>query len=519
MTTEDLREWRGDICKFAESLWTLSPASGQVEPLRLQAHQQDFLRAATARDAQGRFIHRTCVASWPRREGKTLCAAILGAWRLVCWGPGQRCLVLANSREQAASNIYDAIEHVLRETPTLAGLVPEDCFGKNSIRVPALDNEVTCLPNAWRTVQGRRCDLLCSDELHAAGDTRAYDFAARQSEGVDAQVVLSTQAGDPDDGNPIWRLYNAQAEVHIYFSYLTEHRTPWGQALADRDRAEMLDLQWRYQHLNEWGNREDALFGPDDVDRARARGEGLHLPLTVEEFKRIQHVHGSLLLTAGLDRAQGARDHTVLTLVGKDSRRGSGREIVRVIAMARWLEHSLEDIVGTLREWCGRYGYPMHLWAESYGSQDVVNACLGLCHAELIPPSGARQTQGFGRLATLLREGRLVIPAEGELADVLCRELKGMKYEVRGGGLLSFSGKEGSGQRRRGDDSVYAVMWAAGALATLPTFGTPPREDIVAAFEVGDLATVARLEKEERDRKASDQRFAEAMQSRADYYV
>lgn len=167
---QDLQRWQADVCAWAEeNVWMLSPESDKLAPLVLAEHQKGFLRGATRRGPDGRFVHRTAVACWPRREGKSAMVAVLLAWRLTCF-TGQRLLILANSERQAQSNIFEILSSIMANSPKLQEFVRDkQALQTGRITVAETDAVAECLPCAWRTIQGRpRTDALAVDEIHAA---------------------------------------------------------------------------------------------------------------------------------------------------------------------------------------------------------------------------------------------------------------------------------------------------------------------------------------------------------------
>ena len=476
MDAKDLKRWRSDVVSWAEeTVHVQSPATGQVEPLRLAHHQRDFLREATRRGADGRFVHRTCVASWPRREGKSLCVSLLLARRMTCYA-GQRLLILANSERQAQSNVFALLTDILQLSPKLAGLVPEEAFLTTKLTVPALDNVCECVPCNWRTVQGRpRTDALACDELHAAENARAFEFASNQLETTDSQALVSSQAGAPVESNAVWRLYQAREEPHVLFSYLTEHMLPWAAALGERERTTLLPVEWSYMHSNDWGATGATLFSPSDIERAMV---GYRRPAERKEWEQLKWVLGAVPFTdieqrrrrdgrisrpwaqihrigGGVDRAGVSRrgDQTVCCITARLTVEG-GEPVFIVLfedALPTGSETEVVDWFQRAHQVIGREPYPVYL--ESYNASDLVNRVR---FARLEAPTTQRQQALFHRLHRLLAEGRLWLPTD---APQLKEQLVRFEYDCDRGGLPKFGTQSGH------DDHVYALAWSVGAAA------------------------------------------------------
>lgn len=471
---ERLSQWRADVVTWAEdNLQVKNPSTGRLQPLELEEHQRDFLRRATLRREAGDFVHKVAVASWPKREGKTLCVAVLLAWRLACF-TSQRCGVLANSERQAASNIFDACQGFFRDSPNLQGYCSEDDFQTRKLALPELGNSVECYPCNHRTVQGTRFDVLACDELHAADDGgKAYTFASQQTEAADAQVLISSQAGAPVDSNPLWRLYQAaeSGEPHVLFDYRQDVVTPWAMARAAKARAELLPGEYDYLWRNCWGATGLRLFPAAQIEAA---AQAYAEPQTREEWQALVEAWGledwTCSIGAGLDRAGVGRtgDRTVWTVAAKFTPPAGGGEPVFRVAMCRVLPTGCEaEVLHAAADTARIVGQPALALFEQYGCGDIV---ARVPNAELVAPTNARQAAIFNRLVRLLREERLGFPADAGRdpatggSGLLKAELVNAEYDCeRGGGdgaaLVRWCTQKGH------DDTVYSCAWAVEAAA------------------------------------------------------
>jgi len=464
VNADDLQRYRADVAAWAEEcVQVRSPATGTVGPLRLADHQRVFLRDATRRGPDRCFVHRTCVASWPRREGKSLVVALLLAWRMTCF-TGQRLLILANSERQAQSNVFALLTEVLRDSPALQGYVPEDCFLATKLTVPGLDNLCECVPCNWRTVQGRpRTDVLACDELHAAENPKAFEFASNQLEGIDAQCLLSSQAGPPVPTNPVFRLYQARDEAFLFFSYLTEHVLPWAVALAERERKVLLPGEWEYMHRNAWGATGLKLFAAPAVEAAALPYTE---PQTREEWEALKQVWGfeeaPCVIGAGLDRAGVSRtgDRTVW---GVTARFDVDRDcpLFRVVRCAVLPTGSEAEVLAEDRRTRAVFGSVAAVMVEAYQGADLAGRVNG---ATLEHPTTQRQQGLFGRLFRLFEEGRIGFPMDAGTdpktgaPGLLKAELLAFEYDAERAGLTKFGTQAGAH-----DDTVYSLAWATEA--------------------------------------------------------
>ena len=462
---EQLARWRADVCAFAEeALWVRSPESGQVGPLRLADHQRAWLTEATRRD-DGAFVHKVAVASWPKREGKTLCVSILLAWRMATQ-TGQRCGILANSERQAQSNIFDAVATMFRTSPALQSYTTEGDVQARRLTIPAGDNVLTCYPCNHRTVQGTRFDALACDELHASEDGgRAWTFASQQTEAADAQALVASQAGMPVATNPMWRLHQAaeSGAGHVFFDYRQDLATPWAQARAAAAEAELLPLEYAYLWQNEWGGTGAALFGPSLVaDATRAFRQPGHpdewerlLAETLPAILGTEHL-GAPKIGVGLDRAGVGPhgDRSVWTVVVRLLAPDPVFVVARQVIFPTGSESEILAEHETTRTIFGRIHGCLF---ESYGCSDVVEKVR---EAELISPTSQRQAVAFNRLHRLATEGRLLLSPDH---DHLRSELLTFGYSCERGGVARFGTQSGH------DDTCYSLAWAVESVADLPT--------------------------------------------------
>jgi len=465
-TSEQLRRWRASAVAFCqEACWAARPDTGEWGPLRLQPHQRSWIATATKTDRAGLPRYRVAVASWPKREGKSLCVALLVAWRLVT-RENERIGILANSERQAASNVYEHVAALFRNSPLLRSFVSGDDIQTRRLTVRALSNVLECYPCNERTIQGVGFTCLASDELHAAESTKPFAFASAQTEAQGAQVLIASQAGSPSDSNPLWRLYSERKASHVFFDYRTALATPWAKQRAKEAKLEGLPAEWSYMWENSWGAAGVKLFSSSDVMKAAT---GARPPRTAAEWNALRNewtAKGSrVLLGVGLDRAGVSRggDRTVWTVVAKvvPPRADQGEPQYHVLRCSVLPTGAEAEILAEAADTAAVFGHGPRIMCESYNCSDIVEKLAG---AELGVPTTQTQQRLFNRLYRAITDGRLTYPAGiGESAahgarDILRRELLAFEHDLERASLPKFGT-----QRGEHDDAVYSLAWACEA--------------------------------------------------------
>lgn len=461
-----LQRWRGDCAAWAEEcVQTRNPETGVLGPLVLLEHQAAWLREATRRGPDGRFARKVAVASWPKRDGKTLCASLVIAWRMACF-TDQRCGIIANSERQAQSNIFDAVTGFFRDSPRLRGYVPKGGYQTSRLALPALRNTVECFPCNAATVQGTRFDVLACDELHASDDGgKAFVFASQQTEAADAQAVIASQAGAPVTTNPMWRLHQAHeaGAEHVFFSYRTEPATPWAVRRSAEARLELTPGEHQYLWQNAWGATGLRLFAAPDVERAALQYAS---PRTREEWQALREAWGwgkvAVAIGVGLDRAGVGRggDRSVWTVTAKAYVR-EGEPVFRVVTCEVLPTGAEREVLACDHAAREVFGEPDGVLFESYGCSDLVEKVRG---AELVSPTSQRQQGLFNRLHRLMAEGRIAFPADAGTdprtgaPGLLKSELVTFAYDCEREGATRFGTQRGAH-----DDTVYSLAWAVEA--------------------------------------------------------
>ena len=294
LSAEQMRErlphWRNDAAAWASDVVWIQKPDGSIGPIELYPGQRDFLREASRREPHpqglGRPIHKTAVASRPKRNNKSIDAAILCAHSVALF-TRRTSGVVANSQDQARSVTFDYVADVFDYSPGLQGLAYYGTMcldGRlqkrpevTTIAIPSMGNEVRAMVPNVRTIQGRGINgTAVIEELQAAYSEEAFALLASQTEATSAQIIIASQAGHREGA--LWRLYRSATNQggdnpRIWFDYwgdedaLVANRAPWvtPEFLAD---AELNMAPWEFSkyHLNLWGGGAQAFLAPELID-------------------------------------------------------------------------------------------------------------------------------------------------------------------------------------------------------------------------------------------------------------
>ena len=458
-TDEQLSLWKSDIIAFTrDNLFIENPLSGDVEPIKLYPHQIRWLREATKRDKDGNLVYKRVVACWPKRDGKTLCVAILLIWRMFVFGVDQHMGILSNSKEQSEGNVFTAVKDIIDHSPNLADEIPAAAMQRFSIRLPDFNNEIKCYQNNYRTIQGKAFKMLACDELHAVDDGgKAWHFASNQTEALNAQAAICSQAGLPIEENPMWKLSEARDEPTIFFDYRETVETPWAKAMSEREQKVLPAAEWRYLWTNDWGAGADSLFEKELIDGAFRPLAEIGSAAEWHELKtQLAPTCVRVKIGVGVDRGGKSKtgSRTVWTVAA--GLYSQGAMPVHVIVRQRVFDAATEeDILIEEQITRGLFGSSPRIIFEAWGCGDLAAKVRGATTESATEQSQDRIMQ---HLRDLMVEGRLAIPQY--LTD-LHTEMTLFKWKYSGENRRSRWPKYGVGQGR--DDTVYSTAWALDA--------------------------------------------------------
>ena len=455
-TDEQLSLWKSDILAFVrDNLFIENPLTGKVEPMKLYPHHKRWLREATRRDKDGNLVYTRAVACWPKRDGKTNCVAVLLIWRMFVFGADQHMGILSNSKEQSEGNVFTAICNIVLNSPRLAEMVPGTAMQRFTIRVPDFNNEVKCYQNNFRTIQGKAFKVLACDELHAVDDGgKAWHFASNQTEALNAQAVICSQAGLPIEENPMYKLYQARHEPTVFFDYRETVETPWAKVMCEREKKILPAAEWRYLWTNAWGAGADSLFEKELIDTAFRDLPEITSAAEWQDLKlRLAPQCVRVRMGVGVDRGGKGKtgSRTVWTVAA--GLYSQGAMPVHVIVRQRVFDSATEeDILIEEQITRGLFGQSIRIIFEAWGCGDLAAKVRGATTESATEQS---QDRIMTHLRELMVEGRLAIPQY--LTD-LHTEITLFKWQFRGENRRSRWPKYGVGQGR--DDTVYSTAWA-----------------------------------------------------------
>ncbi len=466
-----LPAWRNDASVFADDVIWIRHPDGHIGPIDLYPEQRDFLRNASRRTPHplglGTPIHRIAVACRPKRNAKSIDAAILAVHSVVCFSRRDTPIV-ANSQDQARSVTFDYCADMFDFSPTLQGMAYYGSLPLNGslvgerpqstqITVPATGGRIRALACNLRTVQGRPVTgVVVIEELHAAFSEEVYGMVASQTEASTAQIIIASNAGGRE--GVLYRLYQAAANQggdneRIWFEYMGDpediraaNRAPW---ITDEwlEDVQLNHPQWDVLklHHNVWGatgqrylsaEQIDMLFGidypliayrHDPNDRKQPPGE--LQTMTRDEWEDLRERMGwrAFGVGIGLDRAKpyAGREKTnvtasIKTLQGAEGRgEGAGGYHYWEIASIdcpNGSQAEIREACAAIEEILGRRVTARAY--EEYQAADLAEED----NAATISPTAARQNKLFNAFHQLVREGRAHCSPQSAAKRAECEE-------------------------------------------------------------------------------------------------
>ena len=495
--------------------------------------QRSILAEALATGPDGLPKYATAALCFPKAGGKSLIAAALLAHRFLCV-PDSRSIVLGPTERQATSVVANIFRELIQST------YPGIPVGRSVVENPALGSSVVTVPASEATVQGLRprAGLVVVDEAHEfpseptgpnAEVGGALQLLLSQAEDPESQVLLLGMLGHADGYlHRLTTLADSGEVPGVFFSYECDPlalNPVLEPAYLEARKREMLPSIYAVHFRNEPAESASNIFARELLEAACERGRdmGLDCPVTPEQWSRLQHTHGTMLLAGGLDRAMAIREDHDRTVAVVLARPMMGFRAGAAPVFVLWLDvlpqgHSGEDIIASFLEARSRYGYIYALAADQYQCLDLAQALqrsLGIMDANthLVHETAGVQMRAFGALGEHLRNGRLVLGV-GEPTDYLVRELTNIRAELN----RRLDGARFEG--RPHDDSCHATAMACLALAGLWEMDSDPlsqgqAEGLFEALRegqaTGDYAKLTALEHERRLARESEGWYAEAM--------
>ena len=455
-TADDIVRWRNNVALWAhDNVWIQKP-DGSVGPIELFPEQREFLERISMReqhpDGLGRPTYKTVVASWPKRNAKSLSAAIVAAHATSCF-TRRTSGIVANSQDQARSVTFDYVADIFDFSPNLQGMAYygdlrlSGAMSKRpqvtTITVPELGNECRAMVPNVRTIQGRGINgVAVIEELQAAFSEEAYALLAAQTEAESAQIYIASQAGHRSGA--LWRLYNAAGNQggdseRIWFEYwgdedeLLANKAPWvTEEFIESELVNMTPWEADKYVRNLWGGGARNYLSPAQIDELfriryplaafrhdpndRKATPGELRTLTRDEFEELRDAMGwrAWAVAIGLDRAKPhanqektnvsamLKAHASAEMMEKhDLLPGTHTWEIASIDCPNGTRGEIDEAVEAIEETVGRR-------IEDRRYEEYQCADLAEDHgADLVSASAPRQVKLFNGLHSRISEGRV----------------------------------------------------------------------------------------------------------------
>jgi hypothetical protein len=247
-------------------------------PFILYREQVRFIREAFTPRADGSLPYVELIFSTPKKGGKTLLAALLLLYVIICLGgqfaEGYAC---ANDAEQAQSRVYQAAARILQASPLLRGIAR---IGANRIEF-STGATITALASHYASAAGANPTITVFDELWAytsEAARRMWDEMAPVPTRVASIRLTVTYAGFVGESDLLEGLYRRAMEGEqiapdLYraddlIAFWT-HRAvaPWQtEAWLAQMHRQLRENQFRRMICNEWATAEEVFLSLAEWD-------------------------------------------------------------------------------------------------------------------------------------------------------------------------------------------------------------------------------------------------------------
>lgn len=453
-----LQVWRKDIVKWANDNVYIPSKTGPKK-LKLWPYQVEILRECTKVRKNGKNRYSTIAFCFPKRNGKTFLAALILAWKF-CLFYDIQAVVASNSREQAASVLFDTFKDMIRMSPRLLELVGADNILDKEVTVPGTHSKVVVLSSSRATAFGYGIDVGAVDEIHATAteDGRGlYDILSSQTGDRDGQILLPSQVSSKLNVlYELYRLAESGEDKSVYFKHIhDEQPSPLvTDEWIETRKKQLLPQQFNAYHLNEWGDALDTLFPEAKVKACFEESCSLPVPAkTLREWEKKYKTR--FVIGAGLDKALGYSKHadrTIWSVIAKGNIDGQERYF---LIDQKWIKLSDSgSIRSCIKETDETYHllnaiFEVYQCADLYywaGSQNIP--------CELLHPTQGVQTSAFTNLYQIVNEERLKLPKNTPFLE---NEL--LRFQVD-----TTKNVPTFGSIRGHDDTVYSLAWAIHSL-------------------------------------------------------
>ncbi len=458
LNTDTIRTWRKDILAFVEQACPIRRPDDTVGPPRWSPRQVEWLRAISAREADGSPVYPTCAIISPKRTAKTLvgaCCLLHASLR-----PDRLSHCLGQSETSSQSLSFTEASKMVEGGP----LSEIATVARGEIAFPSTGTKIVALPCSSGACAGRTTTgLALSDELWVPGrqGVEAWQLLVSQVNPLAQSLTVSQSAGEESFIYRLRQIHESGEDPSLWVDWVplewiraNSHINPYlDETWLRRERLRLGDAIFRVWHENEVGEPAAGAFPTEDVARCFT---GYRMPRTRDEVVALVRQFGgtgAFVAGCGLDRAlpfrQTEGDATSWSTLVKFLVGGVDHLL---LVQHEWSPTGGEsEVLGWWRKACFLVGgYPATI-CEAYQCGDIVGK---IQNATLGSPTTQGQQILFGNLTAAIGEGRLHISGE---CSGLRAEMDAFKVNTEGP-LCKWSAPSG-----KHDDRMYGLAWSASA--------------------------------------------------------
>jgi hypothetical protein len=400
-----------------------------------------------------------CLNIQPRRHGKSTVNQMLVLHR-ICAYQNTTIQLLGVTEDHGRRVMMQPLKNIIKATPRLAKLIPQDKQWNNLIELPWFGNKVQLATGSLGLgAFGDKIDILWISDFHNMADLTAFEaFQGGLLDQEDTLILIDSNV-DPIGGHVHMLQQGADNDPTMYcqaveYADLDDYlkRAPaWINRKTAISNAKNNPLAMKRDLLGQRSNAANALFSSDLIMSSQ---EPYRLPISdIQEIVKGRKYK----IGAGLDRAkkilpglQG--DSTVWTVVLKVAVAGGEPEywiLEQKIpklntdkALKKMIQEShkkwhldsctIEDyhISADFQEWLTKAGVPF----------------------KVVAPTSQVQNAAFPEFFRIVNEGRFKYPKE---LTRLTKEMESFQVKEGKSGVYTF----GHASTRGHDDTVYSTCW------------------------------------------------------------
>ena len=436
---------------------------------------------------------------WAKGDGKALVA---GSHQPLLSGTG-RNYILATPSATGADVLFREVARIIRHSPRIREVgalessqdqsCPQDRRGRQVLTTP--DRGPACSRQAAEAMDHAN-SVIASDEAHRAVDSEPFSYLKSQAGAKNALMAVSSQAGPPDQSNPIYQVKCAsehedpEVSGGVLFLYHDAPRTPWGKQQAARDRGTDSPPLWELKWRNRWGSKGQRLLDPADVDACVV---DYLPPSNWADVYRLLSTLGTEAeaMGAGLDRSlgymrlnAGTGDDSVWTTAVRTTNRPANYVLVQFEILGT--EHSREELLAMTEKQRSELAKLEVIAAaqrsallgnraatlEQYQAMDLVGE-VPLDDVVLRPMSTPRKHALYNLLYQLVTHRRLVISSYW---PQLIAELKALTVDT--------SGTTPKYEAKPHDDAIDGLLNALDGILPTEDEDAPEEQDVMSLEEM-----------------------------------